>query len=82
MNFDRINPISGEIASTAAAMSPDDARAVADRAAVALVGGNAVILKASEMCPRTHGLIIESFVEAGFPPRRGEHHHQSPGRCG
>jgi acyl-CoA reductase-like NAD-dependent aldehyde dehydrogenase len=25
-----------------------------------------VILKASEVCPRTHSLIIESFIEAGF----------------
>ena len=30
--------------------------------------GNAVILKASEICPRTHELIIEAFAEAGFPP--------------
>nr|6QHN_A Chain A, SALICYLALDEHYDE DEHYDROGENASE [Alphaproteobacteria]6QHN_B Chain B, SALICYLALDEHYDE DEHYDROGENASE [Alphaproteobacteria]6QHN_C Chain C, SALICYLALDEHYDE DEHYDROGENASE [Alphaproteobacteria]6QHN_D Chain D, SALICYLALDEHYDE DEHYDROGENASE [Alphaproteobacteria] len=35
--------------------------------AVPLACGNAVILKASEICPRTHGLIIESFAEAGFP---------------
>jgi acyl-CoA reductase-like NAD-dependent aldehyde dehydrogenase len=35
--------------------------------AVPLACGNAVILKASEMCPRTHGLIAEAFVEAGFP---------------
>ncbi|WP_439533524.1 aldehyde dehydrogenase [Polymorphobacter sp.] len=35
--------------------------------AVPLACGNAVILKASEMCPRTHGLIIEAFAEAGFP---------------
>jgi len=27
-----------------------------------------VILKASEICPRTHELIIEAFAEAGFPP--------------
>jgi acyl-CoA reductase-like NAD-dependent aldehyde dehydrogenase len=33
----------------------------------ALACGNAVILKASEICPRTHELIIEAFVEAGFP---------------
>jgi benzaldehyde dehydrogenase (NAD) len=36
--------------------------------AVPLACGNAVILKASETCPRTHGLIIEAFAEAGFPP--------------
>jgi acyl-CoA reductase-like NAD-dependent aldehyde dehydrogenase len=35
--------------------------------AVPLACGNAVILKASETCPRTHALIIEAFAEAGFP---------------
>ena len=35
--------------------------------AVPLACGNAVILKASEQCPRTHGLIVEAFAEAGFP---------------
>src|ERR1700684_2066211 len=35
--------------------------------AVPLACGNAVILKASELCPRTHTLIIEAFVSAGFP---------------
>jgi benzaldehyde dehydrogenase (NAD) len=35
--------------------------------AVPLACGNAVILKASETCPRTHGLIVEAFNEAGFP---------------
>ena len=178
MSFNRINPMSGEIASTSVAMSPDDARAAADRAADAFAGwsqtgpnlrrrllmkaaealearqdefvrammaevgatagwamfnlmlaagmlreaaslttqitgdvipsdkpgclamalrepagvvlgiapwnapiilgvraiavplacGNSVILKASETCPRTHSLIVESFVAAGFPP--------------
>src|SRR6202790_4113875 len=36
--------------------------------AVPLACGNSVVLKASEICPRTHGLIIEAFAEAGFPP--------------
>ena len=36
--------------------------------AVPLACGNAVILKASEICPHTHGLVIEAFQEAGFPP--------------
>ncbi|HXN10473.1 MAG TPA: aldehyde dehydrogenase [Steroidobacteraceae bacterium] len=36
--------------------------------ATPLACGNAVILKASEICPRTHELIIEAFAEAGFPP--------------
>lgn len=35
--------------------------------AVPLACGNAVVLKASETCPRTHSLIIEAFAEAGFP---------------
>jgi benzaldehyde dehydrogenase (NAD) len=35
--------------------------------AVALACGNAVILKASETCPRTHGLIVEALSDAGFP---------------
>lgn len=35
--------------------------------AVALACGNSVILKASEICPRTHELIVEAFAEAGFP---------------
>ncbi len=33
----------------------------------ALACGNAVILKASEVCPQTHSLIIEALSEAGFP---------------
>jgi len=35
--------------------------------AVPLACGNAVILKASENCPRTHKIIVEAFAEAGFP---------------
>jgi benzaldehyde dehydrogenase (NAD) len=35
--------------------------------AVPLACGNSVILKASEICPRTHSLIIDAFVEAEFP---------------
>ena len=35
--------------------------------ATPLACGNAVILKASERCPRTHGLILQAFVAAGFP---------------
>jgi acyl-CoA reductase-like NAD-dependent aldehyde dehydrogenase len=34
--------------------------------ATPLACGNTVILKASEICPRTHGLIIDAFIEAGF----------------
>jgi acyl-CoA reductase-like NAD-dependent aldehyde dehydrogenase len=35
--------------------------------ATPLACGNSVILKASERCPRTHGLIVEAFAAAGFP---------------
>src|SRR5277367_4895957 len=35
--------------------------------AVPLACGNSVILKASELCPRTHSIIIEAFASAGFP---------------
>lgn len=35
--------------------------------AFALACGNTVILKGSEQCPQTHRLIIEAFIEAGFP---------------
>jgi benzaldehyde dehydrogenase (NAD) len=35
--------------------------------AVPLACGNAVVLKASEQCPRTHTLIAEAFAEAGLP---------------
>ncbi len=35
--------------------------------AVPLACGNSVILKASEISPHTHELIIEAFAEAGFP---------------
>lgn len=35
--------------------------------AVPLACGNTVIFKASETCPRTHELIYEAFLEAGFP---------------
>ncbi|MGE4481967.1 MAG: aldehyde dehydrogenase [Acidocella sp.] len=36
--------------------------------ATPLACGNTVIFKASEICPRTHALIAEAFVRAGFPP--------------
>ncbi|MGB6307596.1 MAG: aldehyde dehydrogenase, partial [Steroidobacteraceae bacterium] len=34
--------------------------------ATPLACGNTVILKASEICPRTHALVIASFIDAGF----------------
>jgi acyl-CoA reductase-like NAD-dependent aldehyde dehydrogenase len=36
--------------------------------ATPLACGNAVVLKASEICPRTHRLIGDVFRDAGFPP--------------
>jgi acyl-CoA reductase-like NAD-dependent aldehyde dehydrogenase len=35
--------------------------------ATPLACGNTVILKASERCPKTHGLILQAFTDAGFP---------------
>ncbi len=35
--------------------------------AVPLACGNSVVLKASEICPRTHSLIVAALVEAGLP---------------
>lgn len=35
--------------------------------ATALACGNTVVLKASEICPRTHQLIAEAFVRSGAP---------------
>jgi benzaldehyde dehydrogenase (NAD) len=36
--------------------------------ATPLACGNTVIFKASELCPRTHALIVEAFADAGLPP--------------
>ena len=36
--------------------------------AVPLACGNTVVLKGSELCPATHGLIVEALNEAGLPP--------------
>ena len=36
--------------------------------ATPLACGNAVVFKASEICPRTHGLIVEALDEGGLPP--------------
>ncbi len=35
--------------------------------AMPLACGNTVVMKTSEICPRTHALIIEAIQEAGFP---------------
>src|SRR5262249_43686234 len=36
--------------------------------ATPLACGNTVVLKASEMCPATHSLIVETLEESGGPP--------------
>lgn len=36
--------------------------------ATPLACGNAVVFKASEICPRTHALIVEALDEGGLPP--------------
>ncbi|MDM0028365.1 aldehyde dehydrogenase [Variovorax saccharolyticus] len=36
--------------------------------ATPLACGNTVVLKGSELCPATHGLIIEALQDAGLPP--------------
>lgn len=36
--------------------------------AVPLAVGNTVVLKASEICPKTHSLVIETLMDAGAPP--------------
>lgn len=36
--------------------------------ALPLACGNTVVLKGSEICPATHGLIIEALQDAGLPP--------------
>ena len=36
--------------------------------AVPLACGNTVVLKASEVCPQTHSLIVAAFADAGFAP--------------
>ena len=36
--------------------------------AMPLACGNTVVLKGSEICPATHGLIVEALQEAGLPP--------------
>ncbi|MDO5103628.1 MAG: aldehyde dehydrogenase [Lautropia sp.] len=51
-------------------MAPWNAPVILGVRAIAtpLACGNTVILKGAELCPATHGLIIESCREAGFPP--------------
>lgn len=51
------------------AMAPWNAPIILGARAIAtpLACGNTVILKSSEFCPLTHRLIIDCFLEAGFP---------------
>ncbi|HSI57518.1 MAG TPA: aldehyde dehydrogenase [Ideonella sp.] len=51
------------------AMAPWNAPIILGVRAVAtpLACGNTVVLKGSELCPATHGLIAEALHEAGFP---------------
>lgn len=51
------------------AMAPWNAPVILGARAIAapLACGNSVILKSSEFCPLTHRLIIDCFIEAGFP---------------
>jgi benzaldehyde dehydrogenase (NAD) len=36
--------------------------------AMPLACGNTVVLKGSEICPETHRLVVQSFIDAGLPP--------------
>ncbi len=51
-------------------MAPWNAPVILGVRAIAtpLACGNTVVLKGSELCPATHGLIIEALQEAGLPP--------------
>ena len=51
------------------AMAPWNAPIILGARAIAtpLACGNTVILKSSEFCPLTHRLLIDCFIEAGFP---------------
>jgi benzaldehyde dehydrogenase (NAD) len=51
-------------------MAPWNAPVILGVRAVAtpLACGNTVVLKGSELCPATHGLIIEALQEGGLPP--------------
>ncbi|CAN5383867.1 aldehyde dehydrogenase [soil metagenome] len=51
-------------------MAPWNAPVILGVRAIAtpLACGNTVVLKGSELCPSTHGLIIDALQQAGFPP--------------
>ena len=52
------------------AIAPWNAPVILATRAVAapLAYGNTVVLKASEICPRTHAAVIRALVDAGLPP--------------
>src|SRR6185437_6967630 len=50
--------------------------------ATPLACGNTVVLKAAELCPRTHELIVEAFAEAGFPEGVGNVVTNAPADAG
>ncbi|QDG78529.1 aldehyde dehydrogenase [Labrenzia sp. PHM005] len=51
------------------AMAPWNAPVILGVRALALplACGNTVVLKSSELCPQTHGLIVEALIDAHFP---------------
>jgi acyl-CoA reductase-like NAD-dependent aldehyde dehydrogenase len=51
------------------AMAPWNAPVILGVRALALplACGNSVVLKSSELCPQTHGLIVEALIDAEFP---------------
>ncbi len=56
-------------AGVALAMAPWNVPVILGVCAVAtpLARGNTVVMKTSELCPRTHRLIVETLLEAGLP---------------
>ena len=50
--------------------------------ATPLACGNTVVFKGSELCPATHGLIVEALQGGGLPARRRQLRHQRAGRRG
>ncbi len=57
-------------AGVVAAIAPWNAPVILSTRAVAspLAYANTVVLKASEICPRTHAAVIRALVDAGLPP--------------
>ncbi|MCY1666870.1 aldehyde dehydrogenase [Rhizobium sp. SL86] len=52
------------------AMAPWNAPVILGVRSIAtpLACGNTVVMKTSELCPRTHSLVVEAVAAAGFPP--------------